>query len=184
MDRRTFLHNSVAAGALVGVSTAVDKIPLPLFGADQPPAPPGVKPNAWFADSVFNLLVDYYPEVAFRPYGSGATPENVLPVLRDLQLGCIIIYAKGHSGTTTFPSALKTEHPLLGRDMPKAFRDYTRQTGTRLFFYYSGLVDGAAGERHPEWRILHKNGSPQRFFANFQNFVAWGNCPLSGPYMI
>ena len=40
----------------------------------------------WFADSPFNLLVDYYPEVAFRPYASGATPENVLPVLRDLDL--------------------------------------------------------------------------------------------------
>lgn len=179
MNRRTFLNATAAAGAIAGVSgilsggrgdaLAADTAP----GARQPPA------HAWFSDSLFNLLVDYYPEVPFRPYGTGATAENVLPVLRDLQLGCIVIYAKGHSGTTTFPSSLKTEHPLLGRDMPRAFRQYTRQTGTRLFLYYSGMLDGAAGQRHPEWRMLRKDGSPQRYFGNFRTFVAWGNCPLS-----
>mgnify|MGYP001574397283 CR=1 FL=1 len=64
--------------------------------------PDAPSPRSWFADSLFNLLVDYYPEVPSRPYGSGATPENVLPVLKDLQLGFLIIYAKGHSGRTTF----------------------------------------------------------------------------------
>ena len=64
--------------------------------------------------------------------------------------------------------------------MPAAFRDYTRQTGTRLFLYYSGMVDGAAGERHPDWRMLNRDGSPMRHFADFESFIAWGNCPLSG----
>ena len=143
---------------------------------NTPPAPA----NAWFSDSLFNLLVDYYPEVPSRTYGSAATPENVIPVLRDLQLGCIIIYAKGHSGTTTFPSALKTEHLMLGRDMCAAFRDYTRQAGTRLFFYYSGQLDGIAGLRHPEWRMLDQAGKPRQYFGNFDSFVSYGCCPLSG----
>ena len=64
----------------------------------------------WLSDSPFNLLVDYYTEVQFRPYGSGATRENVLPVLRDLKLGYLCIYAKGHSGYTTWPSSLGTKH--------------------------------------------------------------------------
>ncbi|HUU23254.1 MAG TPA: hypothetical protein VM389_12040, partial [Phycisphaerae bacterium] len=119
--------------------------------------------GSWFSESLFNLLVDYYPEVPFRPDGSGATGDNVLPVLKELRPGCIIIYAKGHSGTTTFPSSLKTEHPMLGRDMPAAFREYTRQTGVRLFLYYSGLLDGAAGERHPDWRMLDKEGRPREY---------------------
>ena len=145
------------------------------------PAPrPGTKPNAWFKDSLFNLLVDYYPEVAFRPYGSAATPENVVPVLKELQPGCIIIYAKGHSGTTTFPSVLKTEHPMLGRDMPKAFRDYCDQAGTRLFIYYSGLLDGIAGQRHPEWRMRDRDGKDLQYLKEFNNFIAYANCPLSG----
>jgi len=176
-SRRDFLRQSAAAVSATSVCGYTD-----LFAqtASAEPLTAVTADNGWFADSPFNLLVDYYTEIPFRPYGSGATPENVLPVLRELKPGCIIIYAKGHSGTTTFPSSLKTEHPMLGRDMPAAFRDYTRQTGTRLFLYYSGMLDGAAGERHPDWRMLNKDGSPMRHFADFESFIVWGNCPLSG----
>ena len=143
---------------------------------------PGRKSNAWLNDSVMNLLVDYYPEVQFRPYGSGATPQNVVPFLKQLDLGYLCIYAKGHSGYTTWPSSLKTQHNMLGQDMPKAFRRMTRQAGARLVLYYSGLVDGIAGERHPDWRQWSLEGKPcEPWFADFKCFIAYAICPLS-PY--
>jgi len=136
----------------------------------------------WFVESPLNLLVDYYTEVPFRPYGAGATRENVVPVLRDLKLGCIIIYAKGHSGYTTFPSALRTEHTMLAKDMPAFFREVTRETGTRLILYYSGMLDGIAGLRHPEWRMVDREGHPQQTLEQFESlFITYPNCPLS-PY--
>ena len=177
-SRRDFLRHSAAAVSATGVCGYTDLFASVSVGRAigrgarrqcvvrrQPVQPPG------------GLL---HGDARSGPMVPGATPENVLPVLRELKPGCIIIYAKGHSGTTTFPSSLKTEHPMLARDMPAAFRDYTRQTGTRLFLYYSGMLDGAAGERHPDWRMLNKDGSPMRHFADFESFVAWGNCPLSG----
>ncbi len=174
-SRRRFLVKSAQAGGVL--------LAPPILAAAAEPAGEKPDPGAWFADSLFNLLVDYYPEVPSRPYGSGATPENVLPVLRDLQLGFLIVYAKGHSGRTTFRSALKTEHEKLAKDMPAFFREMTRKAGTRLFLYYSGLVDGFAGERNPEWRMLDANGRPNRLFGQW--FVgevsAWAMCPLS-PY--
>ncbi len=134
----------------------------------------------WLQDSAMNLLVDYYPEVQFRPYGSGATRENVVPFLKQLELGYLCIYAKGHSGYTTWPSSLKTEHNMLGRDMCRAFREYTREAGTRLVLYYSGLLDGIAGERHPEWRQWTIEGKPcDAGFADFKCFIAYAICPLS-----
>ncbi|MHB9133285.1 MAG: alpha-L-fucosidase [Armatimonadota bacterium] len=133
----------------------------------------------WLSDSAMNLLVDYYTEVQFRPYGSGATRENVLPVLRDLELGYICIYAKGHSGYTTWPSALKTQHNMLAQDMPKFFREVTRETNTRLVLYFSGLLDGIAGLRHPEWRMLNLDGTEQRLFDDFKIFTSYANCPHS-----
>ena len=134
---------------------------------------------AWLSDSMMNLLVDYYTEVQYRPYGSGVTRENVLPVLRELDLGYLCVYAKGHSGYTTWKSSLHTAHTMLAQDMPRFFREVTRETGTRLVLYYSGLLDGIAGLRHPEWRMLHVDGSEQRFFSDFANITAYANCPHS-----
>ena len=63
----------------------------------QDPLRPGAKQN-WMNDALMNLLVDYYPEVQFQTYGSGATRENVLPYLKQLHLGYVCIYAKGPTG--------------------------------------------------------------------------------------
>ncbi len=128
---------------------------------------------------MMNMLVDYYPEVQFRPYGSGATPANILPFLKELELGYLCIYAKGHSGYTTWNSSLQTQHTQLTQDMPKAFRDYTRQANTRLVLYFSGLLDGLAGVRHPDWRMQNLDGSDKAFLQDFKNIVAHANCPLS-----
>ena len=136
--------------------------------------------SGWLQNGMMNLLVDYYPEVQFRPYGSGATSENVVPFLKQLDLGYLCIYAKGHSGYTTWPSSLRTQHTLLGGDMPKAFRQYTRQANTHLVLYYSGLVDGIAGQRHPDWVQWTKEGKPvDAWFTDFKCFIAYAICPLS-----
>lgn len=136
--------------------------------------------NSWLADSAFNLLVDYYTEVQFRPYGSGATRRNVLPFLRALKLGYLCIYAKGHSGYTSWPSRLKTQHEMLAQDMPKFFRKVTREAGTRLVLYYSGLLDGLAGQRHPDWLMRDEKGAPCRnLFKEFGCSPAAAICPLS-----
>lgn len=138
--------------------------------------------ESWFADSPFNMLIDYYPEVSPRPYGSGATRENILPVLRDLDLGFVIVYAKGHGGRTTFNSRLDTAHPQLAKEMPVFFRELTRETSTKLFFYYSGLIDGVAAMRNPDWRMRDQAGNPARFFEEWLDwFNAFPICPLS-PY--
>lgn len=177
--RREFLAQTAGSGLMLGRSGgALSWTPVRAVGAFRAD---GTAPNpfAWFADSPFNLLVDYYTEVPFRPYGSGATRENVLQMLRALQPGYIIIYAKGHSGRTTFPSSLKTEHEMLAKDMPALFREVTRETGTKLFFYYSGLLDGIAGTLHPEWAQPDGN-KPKRYFAEFAElFTAIAMCPRS-----
>ena len=177
--RREFLAQTAGTGLMLGLSGgALTWTPVCASAADQA-ADAAPDPFAWFADSPFNLLVDYYTEVPFRPYGSGATRENVVRMLRDLQPGYIIIYAKGHSGRTTFPSSLKTEHEMLAKDVPAFFREVTRETGTKLFFYYSGLLDGIAGTRHPEW-AQPDGDKPRRYFAEFADlFTAIAMCPRS-----
>jgi hypothetical protein len=135
----------------------------------------------WLRDSAMSVLVDYYTEVPFRPYGSGATRENVLPFLKELRPGYLCVYAKGHSGATAYPSALRTEHAMLAGDLLRFYRDVTREAGVRLVPYYSGLLDGIAGERHPEWRQWNREGKPcDPSFGDFGFFTSYALCPQSG----
>ncbi len=141
---------------------------------------PVSRAGSWLNDGMMNLLVDYYTEVQFRPYGSGAKYQQTVDWLKQLNLGYLCIYAKGHSGYTSWDSSLKTKHTMLGQDMPKFFREVTRAAGTKLVLYFSGTLDGIAGLRHPEWRMKHPDGSDKTFFGDFQNFTSFGNCPQSG----
>jgi hypothetical protein len=68
---------------------------------------------------------------------------------------------------------------MLGQDMPKLFGELCREAGTRLVLYYSGLLDGQAGLRHPEWRMKHADGSDQRYLGDFGFVTSYGNCPHS-----
>ena len=121
-------------------------------------------PKDWLADSMMNLLVDYYPEVPFRPYGSAATRENVLPVLRELELGYLCIYAKGHSGYTTWPQQPAHGAYHAGAGYAALLPRGDAGAGYKLVLYYSGLLDGIAGLRHPEWRMHNLDGTEQRYF--------------------
>jgi hypothetical protein len=107
-------------------------------------------------------VVDYYTEVPERPYLAGLTRENLLASLRTARPGLILFYGKGHSGTTAFKSRLGTEHPKLGDDPLKLIRRVTREAGVRFCVYYSGLVDGKAGQRHPEWLVHGAEGKAHR----------------------
>jgi|GEM_PF-1088849 len=135
--------------------------------------------KSWLNNSMMNLLIDYYPEIQFRPYGTGCTLDNTVPWIRDLDLGYVCIYAKGHSGYTTWKSALGTHHRMLGRNMPAFFREVASRAGCRLILYYSGMLDGIAGLRHPDWIMRDFEDKPKSFFGEFRSFFSYGICPRS-----
>ena len=137
--------------------------------------------QTWLSDNIMNLLVDYYPEVQFRPYGSGliGSESKVVSWLKKLRPGYICVYAKGHSGYTTWHSSLKTAHNMLAIDMCEFFREATKKANIKLIFYYSGLTDGIAGMRHPEWRMKNPDGTDKELFSDFKILLGYGNCPLS-----
>jgi len=134
----------------------------------------------WLHHSPINLLVDYYTEVQFRPYGSGLREDEVVPWLRQAKLGYVCIYAKGHSGYTTWHSRLGTAHTMLARDQPAFWRKATRAAGTRLVLYVSGLLDGIAGQRHPEWVQQDLTGAAcPPWFTDFKCTQSYALCPQS-----
>jgi len=117
----------------------------------------------WYDKTYFNLLVDYFlygkeENSEELRWGAGLTLENLTRSLNTCRPGYMIIHAKGHQGYTAFTSSLHTERPNLADDPLAVVRQATRQCDVKLILYYSGLHDGTAAERHPEWRPVLQPG--------------------------
>ena len=196
MNRRRFLSDAAQLGAgltlgkpilhrqlsepWAGAGAPAGAIPMPADHSSSP-SPELAAARKWFAGNSFNLAVDYWGTdwVDTLPYGSGYTRENFLPLLKELDLGFIQIYAKGESGRTSFRSAMHSEHPNLKIDVLPFFRDVTREAGTKLFLYWSGLEDSVAGELHPDWCCLDSQQKPVRTFTFFTASGPLTICPQS-----
>lgn len=108
--------------------------------------------------SGFNLLIDYYPDEECIAYGTGLDETRMAAHLQALAPAALIVYAKGHGGWTTYPSRLDTAHPRLARDTLAFYRDLTRKLDIKLIIYVSGLINGLAAARHPDWTCESEQG--------------------------
>ncbi|MCL2708995.1 MAG: hypothetical protein FWF03_07775 [Defluviitaleaceae bacterium] len=135
------------------------------------------KAREWFRNSLFNLVIDYYTEVPGRPYGTGLTEDGFAEYLKKINPGFVIVYAKGHSGRTVFPSALPTMHPMAREGLLPLYRSACDRAGVKLFLYYSGLTDGIAALNNPDWRMHGRDFLPVK--TGF-DYMMYPICPLGG----
>ena len=78
----------------------------------------------WYAQSGFDMLVDYYPEVPIRPYGSGATEANIV---RALKMNCVdATYCDLQStyGHDAFLVEIEEQTTLIRHFLDKTFNGY------------------------------------------------------------
>jgi hypothetical protein len=70
---------------------------------------------------------------------------------------------KGHPGMTSWFSQVPaaTVSPGVVKDAMQQWRTATRKLGLPLHAHYSGVWDKAAGEKHPDWCALDKDGKLQ-----------------------
>lgn len=111
----------------------------------------------WYKESGFNFLIDYYPDYECIPYGSGVTRKNIETVIAEVRPSAIIVFAKGHSGYTSYKSSLGCAHPRLAKDILKMYREITYKHNVRMFTYISGLLNELAVKHHPEWAAVVEN---------------------------
>jgi len=156
-----------------GLQNPADHLPNPL--------PELMAARKRFSGNLFNLALDYWGTdwIDSIPYGSGYTRENFLPILKELDVGFIQIYAKGESGRTSFRSATHSEHPNLAKDVLPFFRELTREAGIKLFLYWSGLEDSVARASHPDWCLLDAQQKPLRTETFFGELGPYTICPQS-----
>src|SRR5260370_17465127 len=68
------------------------------------------------------------------------------------------IFAKCHHGFSYYPTRVGTMHPHLKFDLMGQQIEALHSSGIRAPIYVSLMWDDLAGEQHPEWIIVDKDG--------------------------
>lgn len=137
---------ALALIACLGVPTAMAQ---PLSRDHIPPR----------AECFFGLHFDLHPQANDTALGSDTTVENVRALLARTNPDFVQYDCKGHAGYAGYPTTVGWPSPGIVRDALPIWREATRECNTGLYIHYSGVWDSLAIEHHPEWAVVHADGT-------------------------
>jgi len=93
--------------------------------------------------------------------------------------------SKGHPGYTSWYSQTPETNgaPGVVKDALAQWRAATRKLGIPLHAHYSGIMDTAAGARHPDWCILNADGTLAAYSYKGNSHPPGGLMCPRGPYL-
>jgi len=115
------------------------------------------KKDGWYGERrTFGVHYDMHVSVEDRHIGEKLSVEDLVLNLKEMKCDWAQTDCKGHPGVTGWrsrvPHATVNEH--IHKDMMEAWRAATHRLKLPLHCHYSGIIDHAAGELHPEWRVV------------------------------
>jgi hypothetical protein len=154
MTRRRFAATLPAAAGVAGAA----------------PAQPKARPRR--ADSFLGFHFDLHPGPGDPALGRDVTPEMVGRLL-DITAPDYIQYdSKGHVGWLGWPSEVGPSAPGIVKDSLEVWRRLTAERGVALYIHFSGVWDGEACRRHPEWARVGPDGKvDDRLTSTFGPYV-------------
>jgi hypothetical protein len=110
----------------------------------------------------FGLHYDLHANASDTVLGKRCGLRELAPMLRRMAPDFVQTDCKGHPGMTSWFSRVPnaTVSPGVVKDAMAQWRAATRRLGLPLHCHYSGVWDVAAGQKHPEWCIVGKDGQP------------------------
>ncbi len=143
--RQRFL---VPLALLVGTLTTLS----PSATAEDPP-------RLKRADSFLGLHLDFHAQASDQHIGQNTTPEMVNKILDMVQPDYIQVDCKGHAGYSSYPTKVGNQAGSFVGDPLKVWREVTAKRGVALYMHYSGVWDGKAVQDHPDWGVIHPDGT-------------------------
>ena len=118
---------------------------------------------AWYEKSFRRNLVDMHIDDWNDAFLSEFDPKAYLACLQTAQIQSPMIYLQSHVGLCNWDSASgRTHHAFKGNRKIRELIDLCHEQEMDVVAYYSLIYNNAAYQDHPDWRMLHQDGSPSR----------------------
>jgi len=111
-------------------------------------------------DSFFGLHFDIHPRDTDMSLGADCSEEMMARLLDRVKPDYVQYDCKGHVGYCGYPTEVGTSSPGIAKDALEIWRKVTAERDVALYIHYSGVLDGVAIEKHPEWAALDAEGNP------------------------
>jgi hypothetical protein len=109
-------------------------------------------------DCFFGLHFDLHPTEKDTVLGRDLTDAMVSHLLETVRPDFIQYDSKGHPGYLGFPSKTGMSAPGIVQDSLAIWRRVTAAHGVALYNHFSGVLDGLAVTKHPEWARVGPDG--------------------------
>ncbi|MCZ7540932.1 MAG: beta-galactosidase trimerization domain-containing protein [Anaerolineae bacterium] len=90
--------------------------------------------------------------------GDRFDPDAFAQTVKDARIESLTVFSKCHHGYSYYPTALGTQHPGLKFDLLGQQIEALHAIGIQCPIYYSIRWDELAGQQHPEWLVVDKEG--------------------------
>jgi hypothetical protein len=117
----------------------------------------------WYVNSYRRNLVDMHIEDWDDEFLSKFDPEEYFYCLKTAKIQSPMIYLHSHVGLCNWDSPTGVVHRAFrGSNKIRQLIDLCHKNGMDVIGYYSLIYNNKEYDRHPEWRIVDKNGRPAR----------------------
>ncbi|HBP37872.1 MAG TPA: hypothetical protein DD640_03870 [Clostridiales bacterium] len=117
----------------------------------------------WFKTSYRRNLVDMHIDQWDETFLASFDPGQYYDCLQRGRIKSPMIYLNSHVGLCNWPSASGAMHEgFRGRNKIKELVDLCHTGGMDVIGYYSLIYNNWAYDRHPEWRMVDRNGKTSR----------------------
>lgn len=90
--------------------------------------------------------------------GNRFDPEVFAQTVKEARIESLTVFSKCHHGYSYYPTTLGTMHPGLQFDLLGQQIEALHAAGVQCPIYYSIRWDELAGQQHPEWLVVDKEG--------------------------
>ncbi|NBC81791.1 MAG: hypothetical protein GVY19_00265 [Bacteroidetes bacterium] len=110
--------------------------------------------NCKRADTFFGLHFDFHAGPESGEVGKNVSKEMVQKIIDATNPDFLQTDCKGHAGYASYPTKIGTPAPGFVNDPLKIWSDVTRENNVQFYVHYSGVLDGQAVKKHPEWATI------------------------------